>query len=120
MLNRPAYDVLSELTQDKDLITAICYLWGDLGKPPKQISFLMLVSVIGHYQQGGYYPVGGSSMIAKKVIACIHRNGGRVLVGQGVKEIVTFKDQVVGVKMDNGDYLKSRQVVSCASLNQTF
>ena len=26
----------------------------------------------------------------------------------------------MGVKMDNGDYLKSRQVVSCASLNQTF
>ena len=52
----------------------------------------MLVSVINHYRQGGYYPVGGSSMIAKKAIGCIHRHGGRVLVGQGVKQIVTYKD----------------------------
>ncbi len=119
-LNRTAHEVLSEITSNQDLITAVCYLWGDLGQPPKKISFLQLASVLNHYKNGGYYPVGGSAVIAQKVIKSIHQYGGRVLVGMGVKEIVAYKDQVMGVKMDNGDYIKSRQVVSCASLNQTF
>lgn len=92
MENRTAYEVLSEITCNQDLITAVCYLWGDLGQPPKKISFLQLASVLNHYVNGGYYPVGGSAVIAQKVIKSIHQYGGRVLVGMGVKEIVAYKD----------------------------
>ena len=34
-----AYEVLSELTDNKELIAVLCGQWGDYGLPPKKISF---------------------------------------------------------------------------------
>lgn len=35
--------------------------------------------------------MGGSSVLAKKIVRSINKCGGRVLVGEGVKEIVVHK-----------------------------
>jgi all-trans-retinol 13,14-reductase len=69
---------------------------------------MQLASVTRHYRNGGYYPVGGCTSIAKKIFKAIYNYGGRVLVGQAVKEITVYKNQVMGVTMANGDYIKSR------------
>ena len=41
VLFKNTYDVLSELTDDQDLIAVLCGQWGDMGLPPKQSTFLV-------------------------------------------------------------------------------
>jgi len=59
-LFRNTYDVLSDLTDNQDLIAVMCGQWGDMGLPPKQSTFLVHAMIVRHYLYGGYYPVGGS------------------------------------------------------------
>ena len=44
--------------------------------------------MIYHYEEGGFYPVGGASEIAFNMIPIIERTGGKVLVRANVKEIL--------------------------------
>jgi hypothetical protein len=53
---RNTYDVLSELTDDQELIAVLCGQWGDMGLPPKQSTFLAHAMIARHYLYGGYYP----------------------------------------------------------------
>jgi all-trans-retinol 13,14-reductase len=73
---RTTYDVLDELTDNRDLIATICGQWGDMGLPPKQSAFLVHAMIARHYLYGGYYPVGGSWRIAESIIPKIQRSGG--------------------------------------------
>ena len=53
---RNTYDVLSELTDDQDLIAVICGQWGDMGLPPRQSVFMVHAMIARHYLYGGFYP----------------------------------------------------------------
>ena len=64
-LYRNTYDVLSELTDDQDLIAVLCGQWGDMGLPPKQSAFMVHAMIARHYLYGGFYPIGGSWNIAE-------------------------------------------------------
>ena len=78
LLFRNTYEVLSELTQNQDLIAVICGQWGDMGLPPKQSAFMVHAMIARHYLYGGYYPVGGSWRIADSIIPKIQKTGGEV------------------------------------------
>ncbi|MGY8734374.1 MAG: phytoene desaturase family protein, partial [Pirellulales bacterium] len=67
-LFRNTYDVLSELTDDQDLIAVLCGQWGDMGLPPKQSTFIVHAMIVRHYLHGGYYPIGGSWKISESII----------------------------------------------------
>ena len=75
---RNTYEVLSELTDDQDLIAVLCGQWGDMGLPPKRSAFMVHAMIARHYMYGGYYPVGGSWRIAESIIPKIQEAGGEV------------------------------------------
>ena len=112
--------VLNRFTGNKKLIGALTAQWGDYGLPPGRSSFGMHALVVDHFLDGGNYPVGGASSIARTLVPVIERNGGRVAVKAPVKEILIENGQAVGVLLKNGDRLRSSLVISGTGLINTF
>ncbi len=117
---RKTYDVLSELTDDQDLIAVICGQWGDMGVPPKQSPFMVHAMIARHYLYGGFYPVGGSWRIADTVIPKIQAAGGEVFTYAAVEEILVDGAHVRGVRMADGHEIGCPIVISSAGVDNTF
>ena len=117
---KKTYDVLSELTDNQDLIAVICGQWGDMGLPPKQSAFMVHSMIARHYLYGGFYPVGGSWKIADYIIPQIQKTGGEVFTYANVEKILVEKGKTVGVKMSDGHEIKCPIVVSSAGVDNTF
>jgi all-trans-retinol 13,14-reductase len=120
LLFRNTYEVLSELTQDQDLIAVLCGQWGDMGLPPKRSAFMVHAMIARHYLYGGFYPVGGSWNIAETIIPKIQKAGGEVFTYALVKQILLEDDKVTGVEMADGHNLACDCVISSAGINNTF
>ena len=114
------WDVLSELTDNQDLIATICGQWGDMGLPPKQSTFMVHAMIARHYLYGGFYPVGGSWRIADTIIPKIQKAGGEVFTYARVKRILVEGDVVSGVEMEDGHLIECPCVVSSAGIDNTF
>lgn len=120
LLFRNTYEVLSELTEDQDLIAVLCGQWGDMGLPPKRSSFLVHSMIARHYMYGGFYPVGGSWKIAETIIPQIQKTGGEVFTYARVKQILLNGNQITGVEMADGHSIECGCVISSAGVDNTF
>ena len=85
---RTTWEVLSELTDDPELIAVLTGQWGDMGLPPKRSSFVIQALIARHYLHGGFYPVGGAWRIAETILPRIRASGGEVFTYARVKEIL--------------------------------
>jgi all-trans-retinol 13,14-reductase len=112
--------ILSSITSDKKLISVLSGQWGDYGLPPGQSSFAMHAVVAHHYLDGGNFPVGGSSSIARSIEKVILKSGGMILTGKEVTEIILKNGKAVGVKMETGDEILASQIVSAAGYFNTY
>ena len=83
--NKTTYDVLRSITDDEKLIAVLTGQWGDSGMSPKKGSFLIHSLVAKHYINGGFYPVGGASMIARTIIPQIQKSGGEVFTHANIE-----------------------------------
>ena len=119
-LYRNTFDVLSELTDNPDLIATICGQWGDMGLPPKQSAFLVHAMIARHYLYGGFYPVGGSWRIAATIIPKVQQTGGEVFTYARVKQILIEDGRVAGVEMADGHRIECDTVISSAGVENTF
>ena len=104
---RNTYEVLSELTNDQELIAVLCGQWGDMGLPPKQSTFMVHAMIARHYLHGGYYPIGGAWRIADSIIPRIREAGGEVFTYARVTRIIVKDDKVSGVEMKDGHRIDS-------------
>jgi all-trans-retinol 13,14-reductase len=114
------WEVLSELTDDPDLIATLCGQWGDMGLPPKRSPFIAHAMIARHYLYGGYYPVGGSWRIADTIIPKIQAAGGEVFTYARVEQILVENGHVSGVEMKDGHRIKCDCVISSAGVDNTF
>lgn len=71
--------------------------WPDFGTPPNRSAFGFHATVAADFLDGGYYPVGGSKVIAQKVIEAVQAQGGNCFVNHSVKEIVIENNRATGV-----------------------
>ncbi len=117
---RNTWDVLSELTDDPDLIAVICGQWGDMGLPPKQSVFMVHAMIARHYLYGGFYPVGGSWRIAEYIIPKIQATGGEVFTYANVEQVLLEQGKVSGVRMADGHDIRCPVVISSAGVDNTF
>jgi all-trans-retinol 13,14-reductase len=117
---RTTLDVLSELTQNKELISVLTAQFGDYGLPPARSSFVMHASVASHYLAGGYFPVGGASAIARSIAPVIERAGGQIFVNAEVKQILIENGRAVGVRMADDSELRAPVVISDAGAMNTY
>ena len=92
----------------------------DYGMLPQDASFFIHASIVNHYLEGGFYPKGGPSVIAKSIIKKINKHNGTVFVGEKVRNIIIENGVAKGVLMNNGDIIPSKNVVSAAGIRTTF
>jgi all-trans-retinol 13,14-reductase len=118
--DKTTYEVLSSLTENETLIKVLTGQYGDYGLPPKQSSFYMHASVARHYFDGGSFPVGGSSQIAKTVDAVIEKSGGTILINADVEEVLIENNKAKGVKMKDGKILYAKNIISDAGIMTTY
>ena len=119
--DRTTREVLEELTSDQRLIAVLTAQFGDYGLPPAESSFAMHALLVHHYFRGGYYPVGGSGVIAESIIPVIERAGGLVLINAEVAQVVVEDGRAVGVQMAaDGRVIRAPIVISDAGVLNTF
>jgi len=117
---RTTRETLEELTSDQRLIGVLTAQWGDHGLPPSQSSFFMHAMIAGHYLKGAAYPVGGASRIAATIEPAIAAAGGAVVTSAEVSEILVEEGRAVGVRMADGNELRTPAVISNAGFTNTF
>lgn len=117
---RRTWDVLRDLTSDRDLIATLCGQWGDMGMPPKRSPFMAHAMIARHYLYGGFYPVGGSWRIAETIIPKIQASGGEVFTYAKVETILVEDGKVAGVEMKDGHRIECACVISSAGVDNTF
>ena len=116
-----AYDTIkNEITNNPDLIAILLGQHGDAATPPKKLSFIMHAGIVGHYLNGAYYPNGGPSKITRELINTINIHNGKVLVRKAVKKIIIDHNKAVGVEMENGDIIYSKNIISSCGYINTF
>ena len=69
-------DALRRITTNPRLRSLLTYHWGNYGLPPTKASWAMHCMVANHYFNGGCYPAGGASEIARRIIPTITKAGG--------------------------------------------
>ena len=120
LARRTTGDVLRGLGASADLAAVLAAQWGDYGLPPGQSSFAMHAIVTAHYFNGGAYPVGGASKIARSIVPVIERAGGAVVVDADVERVLVFDGRAIGVRMHDGRELRAPAVVSDAGVRLTY
>ena len=93
---------------------------GDHGLPPKRACFPVHCSVMSHYFDGGFYPMGGGGGIVKAMTNGVKRNGGEVRVKQHVEKILIENNKAIGVKLKDGSVIKAPIIVSNADPSITY
>ena len=120
LLFRNTYEVLSEITDNQDLIAVLCGQWGDMGLPPKKSAFMVHAMIARHYLYGGFYPIGGSWKIAEHIIPKVQASGGEVFTYALVDAITLDGERVNGVRMSDGNQIECPVVISTAGVDNTF
>lgn len=73
--------------------------WGDYGLPPSKSPFALHATIVSHYLEGGYYPVGGAGTIAASVKAIVEEKGGQFLLNREVTQVLIENGRAVGVQV---------------------
>lgn len=117
-LNITALEAVKSFTKNETLQAVLLGQFGDYGKVPSKESFFVHSSIVNHYLNGGWYPRGGSSEFAKKIIPTIQAAGGDVLVRKAVKQILIENNVCNGVEMVDGTKIYAKNVISgCGAAN---
>ena len=118
--DRTTREVLSELTNNNQLIGVLTGQWGDYGLPPAQSSFAMHALLVNHYLDGANYPIGGSGQIPAGAVQHLEKLGGKVALNAEVEEIMVHRHQAIGVRMTDKSELRAPIIVSSAGVFNTF
>ncbi|MBD2186249.1 NAD(P)/FAD-dependent oxidoreductase [Planktothrix sp. FACHB-1375] len=98
-LNLTTQAYLDSHFQNPQLKALLASQWGTYGLPPAQSSFAVHATIVNHYLDGGYYPVGGAGTIAKSVEKIVEEHGGKFLLNREVTEILIENNRAVGVRV---------------------
>ena len=112
-----AYSVINGIFQDDKITKILTGQYGNLGIKPQLCPFVFHAILVNYYLKGGYYPKGGSRLIAHKLISAIYNNGGQVLVNAKVKRIIVDDGVCVGVNVKNMNIYAKKIVSAIGILN---
>lgn len=119
-LSTTAETVTSSLTKEPKLRAMMTAQWGYYGATPRRAAFAMQALTVKHFLWGGFYPVGGSSQIARQLLRTVADQGGWSRVRADVKEILLEQGRAVGVRMADGEELRAKTVVSAIGARSTI
>jgi len=92
----------------------------DGGPPPKKQSFYIHASIVNHFAEGAYYPVGGCSIFANEISKQLFERGSRVLVNAPVNNIIISNGKACGVRVKNKYNIYAKTIVSDIGIRNTY
>jgi all-trans-retinol 13,14-reductase len=116
---RTTGEVIADIVTDPKLAAVLSAQWGTYGGKPKEASFGIHATVMGHYLEGAGYPVGGAGAIAKGLVPVIEAAGGSALAGTPVSEILVENGSAVGVRTRSGEEYRAPVIVSAIGAGET-
>ncbi|MEZ5500528.1 MAG: NAD(P)/FAD-dependent oxidoreductase [Steroidobacteraceae bacterium] len=117
---RTTAEVAAEITDNPELTAVFFAQWGDHGGRPSKASFAIHALVAYSYlESGGWYPIGGSSVIAEQILPVIRQSGGEARAGVKVETVLVDDDRVVGVRTSAGEEIHADAVVSDIGARET-
>lgn len=120
LANQTTASVLNQLTQNERLKAVLTSQWGDYALPPEDSSFAIHALVVGHYLNGGAYPVGGASAIGRSVEAVLNKYQAQLITSAEVQSILFEGQRAVGVTLSNGRELRAKYIVSAVGMYNTI
>lgn len=99
---------------------------GDHGLPPSRVPAAVHAGVMAHYFGGGFYPRGGGFAIPRAFLRALRRAGGELRLRTAVERILVERrgllrrPVVVGVRLQGGEEVRARRVISNADPGVTF
>ena len=117
---RPLQKVLDAHLTDPALKAILTVQAGDHGMPADRCAFGLHAAVTAHYFEGAWYPQGGGRSLPRAFIRQLKKHGGQIRTRAGVQEILFHKGRVVGVRLQDGEEIRSDVVLSNADPAVTF
>lgn len=117
--SRTTGEVIAELISNPKLAAVLSAQWGTYGGKPKEASFAIHATVMGHYLEGAAYPVGGAAAIARGLVPVIEAAGGSARSGTPVSEILLEEGRAVGVRTKSGQEFGAPFIVSAIGAGET-
>ncbi len=93
---------------------------GDHGLAPLRACFPVHCSVMSHYFDGGFYPLGGGSGIIKAMTNGLKKHAGELRVKQRVQRILVENNTAFGVELADGQRITAGNIVSNADPATTY
>lgn len=98
--------------RDPKLAAVLMARWGDYAIPPQRAPLAVHAMVLGSYDAGAFYPVGGPAQFATALAETIRAAGGELRTGATVKRIRVAGGHAVGVELAGGESIDAPVVVS--------
>lgn len=114
-------DVLDEYFDD-ERIKAVCGAPSVvLGLPPSKLSFNTYAQfLISNMRTGTFCAQGGAQALVDAFVEALRRHGGHLLLGRTVSQILVESGRAVGIRLSDGEEIRTSTVVSNADALQTF
>jgi all-trans-retinol 13,14-reductase len=110
---RSSADVVNGLIGDPRLRAVLFAQRGDYGgMDPENTSFGILATVMSHYLNGAFYPVGGAGAFAKALVPVIEQAGGSLRLNARVRALHIENGAATGVRLDDGTLLSAPVIFS--------
>ncbi len=113
-------EVIAALTDNPRLRRLLTSQWGYHGTLPTQCSFIAHAQVTNHFFQGGFYPRGGGSIFAERLLRPVVESGrGSVSIRARVDKILFSGKRATGVQLKDGKVIRAKRVFSDAGARAT-
>lgn len=110
-LDKPFHEFLQSHIDDAGARRAIMELSGYVTDDAASATVMQMVPLFGYYLHGGFYPAGGSGVIANALVESIEKDGGHVRLKTAVEQVLVENDRACGVRLRTGEELRCAAVV---------
>lgn len=114
-------EMLNAFFKNEELKMILSGQWGYIGLPPAQASAIgMCQMMINYLKDGAFFPAGGTQEFANAIFKKFIDFGGHIMLRSAVKQILYAGKIAIGVKVENGNDIPSKLIVSNIDAYRTF
>ncbi|MFI1168464.1 phytoene desaturase family protein [Streptomyces sp. NPDC020801] len=118
---RPLSEVLDDHFDDPRIKAVLATYWTYAGQPPSRLAFQDLALMLfAYFEFKPWHIKGGSQAMSSAFLDSFLAAGGEVRFNTAVEAILAERGRAVGVRLDDGQEISARDVVSNASLPVTY
>ncbi|RZI43342.1 NAD(P)/FAD-dependent oxidoreductase [Herbaspirillum sp. HC18] len=110
-LDKPFEAFLRSHIQDANARCALMALSGYVTDDAAAATVYQMVPLFGYYLHGGFYPAGGSGVLADALVEAIERHGGCVRLKTPVAQVLVENGRACGVRLGSGETVRAAAVI---------